>query len=102
MTQTFEESVLQILQGTDADRVNFRLFGVVSATHLFREIADKILEGSTVAKARGLVHCRPSHLRRQNVQKWNGYLILIKLVKCPKPSHFTFRDTLKWDDLNFP
>lgn len=45
MAQTIEESVLRILQSHEVSRINFRLLGVEVSGRLYREIADKILEG---------------------------------------------------------
>lgn len=45
MAQTLEESVLRILQSPEVARINFRLLGVEVSGRIYKEIADKILEG---------------------------------------------------------
>lgn len=50
MAQTLEESVLRILQSPEVSHINFKLLGVEVSVRAYREIADKILEGSVTVE----------------------------------------------------
>ncbi len=89
MSQTLEESVLQILQSPEVRRINFRLLGVDVRGTVYAEIADKIIEGYMIvpdeldadldAGAAAQYSARLNKFRfgshRFGFREWNSYVV---------------------------